>query len=129
MKPPQPEWAHLSDADLLAMVRAMKRPHVGSYCLKATCPKNRRRIAHAHPDRNIAAKQELLAEVARRAAARRRDARCFACGRPLGANPHRADTRDAQVVDVGRECYRLIEAAGEDGYQPPRGGPRLWLLP
>lgn len=44
-----------------------------------------------------------------------RDGVCFACGRV-------ADTRDAQVVFVGRDCYRAIEAAGEPGYQPPLGG-------
>jgi hypothetical protein len=54
---------------------------------------------------------------------------CFACGRALGRHPKRVDTRDAQTVFVGRECYRLIAASGPAGYQPPRGGPRLYLLP
>lgn len=54
--------------------------------------------------------------------------KCFACGRQLGKTPHRVDTRDDQTVFVGRECYKLIERAGETGYQPPRGGPRLYLL-
>lgn len=57
------------------------------------------------------------------------DERCFACDRALGRNPYRVDTRDDQTVFVGVECYRLVAAAGEAGYQPPRGGPRLWLLP
>lgn len=54
--------------------------------------------------------------------------RCFACDKKLGRTPHRADTRDAQTVLVGSECYKLIVEAGEAGYQPPKGGPRLWVL-
>lgn len=54
--------------------------------------------------------------------------RCFACGRNVGRNPAMADTRDAQTVEVGRECYKLIKRAGERGYQPERGGPRLWTI-
>jgi hypothetical protein len=53
---------------------------------------------------------------------------CFACGRKLGKNPLRVDTRDDQTVFVGRECGKLVIAAGENGYQPPRGGPRLYPL-
>jgi hypothetical protein len=53
--------------------------------------------------------------------------RCFACGRKLGRNPDLVDTRDGQTVFVGREWFKLIQAAGETGYQP-KGGPRLWLL-
>ena len=52
--------------------------------------------------------------------------RCFACGRPLGANPRLADTRDGQTAYVGSECWGRIVAAGEVGWQPPRGGPRLY---
>jgi len=54
--------------------------------------------------------------------------RCFACGRKLGKRPHMVDTRDAQLVFVGVECFRLVQRA-ENGYQPPSGGPRLWPLP
>jgi len=54
--------------------------------------------------------------------------RCFACDRPLGRDPRRADTRDGQRVYVGRDCLRKIVAAGEEGYQPPAGGPLLYLL-
>lgn len=56
------------------------------------------------------------------------DKRCFACGRKTGRNPRRADTRDDQVVLIGSECYKLIRAAGEAGWQPPMGGPRLYPL-
>lgn len=53
--------------------------------------------------------------------------RCFACDRKLGRNPALVDTRDSQMVFVGRECWRQIKAAGEAGWQPPKGGPRLYL--
>jgi hypothetical protein len=54
---------------------------------------------------------------------------CFACGRHLGKNPLRVDTRDGQTVFVGRECVKHVLAAGDAGWQPPRGGPRLFPLP
>jgi hypothetical protein len=53
---------------------------------------------------------------------------CFACGKKLGKNPALIDTRDSQTAYVGRECFKKIQEAGEAGYQPPRGGPRLYLL-
>jgi hypothetical protein len=53
--------------------------------------------------------------------------KCFACDRKLGKNPKLVDTRDGQLVYVGRVCYELIEESGEEGYKPPKGGPRLWL--
>lgn len=55
--------------------------------------------------------------------------KCFACDRALGKFPHLVDTRDQQLVYVGRECYHLICYAGDVGYQPPKGGPRLYPLP
>lgn len=52
---------------------------------------------------------------------------CFACGRVIRHKvPFKADTRDAQIVYVGPECFKLVAAAGEAGYQPPKGGPRLY---
>lgn len=55
---------------------------------------------------------------------------CFACGRPIYlVNPPRVDTRDDQTVFVGTDCYRKVVEAGEAGYQPPRGGPRLYPMP
>lgn len=57
-----------------------------------------------------------------------RTERRFACDRKLGNNsPKLVDTRDDQRVHVGIECYRLVKAAGAAGYQPPKGGPRLYL--
>jgi hypothetical protein len=54
--------------------------------------------------------------------------KCFACGRALGRNPALADTRDGQVVFVGSECFKLIKR-GNVGWQPPKGGPRLYRIP
>jgi hypothetical protein len=54
--------------------------------------------------------------------------KCFACGKSLNWDNHATvDTRDDQFVSVGPECFRKIKVAGEQGYQPPLGGPRLWL--
>mgnify|MGYP001607889396 CR=1 FL=1 len=55
--------------------------------------------------------------------------KCFACDRKLGRNPILADTRDGQTVFVGSECWKLIKASGEAGYQPSLGGPKLYLIP
>ena len=55
--------------------------------------------------------------------------RCFACGRKLGHTPALVDTRDGQTSFVGSECFKLIKAAGAIGWQPPRGGPRLFTIP
>ncbi len=52
--------------------------------------------------------------------------RCFACGRVLPKNFNTADTRDGQVVWVGPDCMAKIKAAGETGYQPSGGCPRLY---
>jgi hypothetical protein len=57
--------------------------------------------------------------------------RCFACDRLIHRkDPLAADTRDGQEVFIGAECAKKIAAAGEAGWQPPKGGPRLYpLLP
>lgn len=54
--------------------------------------------------------------------------KCFACGRKTGKTPQLVDTRDDQLVYVGSECFKLIQSAENQGYQPPHGGPRLWLI-
>lgn len=54
--------------------------------------------------------------------------RCYACDRKLGANPYVADTKDGQFVFVGTECHKHIRLAGNAGWQPPKGGPRLYVL-
>ena len=53
---------------------------------------------------------------------------CFACDKTLGKQRKLIDTRDAQTAYVGSECYKLIKRAGELGYQPPSGGPKLYLI-
>ena len=53
--------------------------------------------------------------------------RCYACDKPSEDN-QLVDTRDGQTVFVGPVCYSKIKKAGERGYQPPLGGPRLWLI-
>lgn len=56
--------------------------------------------------------------------------RCFACNRTIKRlAPRCADTRDGQWVYVGEECSKLVERAGEEGWQPPKGGPRLYPMP
>lgn len=56
--------------------------------------------------------------------------RCFACDRKIGKRgPCDADTRDDQIVYVGEECAKKIRAAGDAGYQPPLGGPKLYPMP
>ena len=54
--------------------------------------------------------------------------KCFACDRALGRHPHTADTHEDQFVSVGSECFKLITSSGVSGYQPPKGGPRLFTL-
>lgn len=57
--------------------------------------------------------------------------RCFACDKPISRKDtillsHEVDTRDDQIVFVGADCFRKVKAAGDAGYQPPKGGPRLY---
>ena len=54
---------------------------------------------------------------------------CFACDRKLGRKPAVVDTRDDQLVFIGSECAKLVYRSGEEGWQPPKGGPRLYPLP
>lgn len=56
------------------------------------------------------------------------DEKCYACDRKLGKSPTLVRCEDEQTVFVGRECLKLIKAAGTAGYQPPKGGPRLYLM-
>ena len=55
--------------------------------------------------------------------------RCYACDRLIRTRraPCEVFTSDRQLVWVGSECYRKILAAGGSGYQPPLGGPRLFV--
>ena len=57
-------------------------------------------------------------------------AKCFACGKKFRtAARWTVRCSDDQWVEVGPDCYRKVEAAGDAGYQPPLGGPRLFLIP
>lgn len=58
------------------------------------------------------------------------DEKCYACGRAFNGEQNRTlvTPADDQLVYVGPECHRKIKAAGVAGYQPPRGGPRLYLI-
>lgn len=57
---------------------------------------------------------------------------CFACGKRL-VRPEFVFLTDTVREDqhyevfVGPECFSKVRAAGEAGYQPPRGGPRLYF--
>jgi hypothetical protein len=53
--------------------------------------------------------------------------KCFACGKKIKGMPYKADTRDDQTVFVGPKCYTYIMLAKDDGYQPPLGGPKLYV--
>lgn len=55
------------------------------------------------------------------------DDKCFACGKAFrDGKKLLADTREDQKVFVGSACMKKIIRAGEAGYQPPLGGPRLY---
>lgn len=53
--------------------------------------------------------------------------RCFACDRPVRQSPCEAVTIDGQTVRLGLDCFARVKASRETGYQPPGGGPRLYL--
>jgi hypothetical protein len=64
--------------------------------------------------------QKILAEVRRICDPSGMNDKCYACDRPLGKNPLLVDTRDG---------HSRVKAAGDVGYQPPKGGPRLYPMP
>ena len=56
---------------------------------------------------------------------------CYACGkRTRGTRPAMLTVclidDDGQRVPIGPDCYRHTRNARALGYQPPRGGPRLF---
>lgn len=59
--------------------------------------------------------------------------RCFACNARL-ARPESVFLTDKlsdgrqYEVHVGPECFKHVKASGVTGYQPAKGGPRLFLL-
>lgn len=52
--------------------------------------------------------------------------RCFACGKRLRCRSELVYCSDEQAPVVGPDCWQHIWDAGDKGYQPPMGGPRLW---
>lgn len=57
--------------------------------------------------------------------------KCFACDKPIKGdqNAYEAYVKsDKQMQYVGSECYKKILLAGQKGYQPPLGGPRLFCF-
>jgi hypothetical protein len=54
--------------------------------------------------------------------------RCFACGKPLHGDGERVACIDDQEPMVGSDCFKKIRKSGAEGYQPKRGGPRLYTL-
>ena len=55
---------------------------------------------------------------------------CFACGRAISGRQYWVITEDGgQTVMVGRNCYNEVRKADKaGGYQPPDGGPKLFLI-
>ena len=54
--------------------------------------------------------------------------KCFCCDRKLGKFPKLVDTRDGQIVYIGKRCWQSVQEAGSQGYQPALGGPKLYPL-
>lgn len=57
--------------------------------------------------------------------------KCFACDKLIMKEPRNARTFDGQHVLVGPECAKKIphvHKGREHGYQPPKGGPRLFNM-
>lgn len=54
--------------------------------------------------------------------------KCFACGKAMRSWGTMVDTKEDQAPYVGPECAKKIKRAGPKGYQPPLGGPRLYVL-
>lgn len=58
---------------------------------------------------------------------------CFACGRKM-IRPETVFLEDKRSdglqydVYVGTECFKHVRAASPSGYQPPRGGPKLYFF-
>lgn len=54
--------------------------------------------------------------------------RCYACDRPIKDELHvrKIFTSDNQMQYVGVNCFNKVRKAGDKGWQPPKGGPRLF---
>ena len=56
-----------------------------------------------------------------------KETKCYACFKKV-SNPKIVDTHEDQFVHVGSNCFNTIRIAGSQGYQPTKGGPRLFLM-
>ena len=56
--------------------------------------------------------------------------KCFACGKKTRENDIHGEavTGDGQKVYVGPICFLSILKSKGAGYQPPKGGPKLYLI-
>jgi hypothetical protein len=54
--------------------------------------------------------------------------KCFACDKKMKNRKYLIRCEDEQTAFVGPECYKYVEKSGECGYQPPLGGPRLFVI-
>jgi len=57
-----------------------------------------------------------------------RQEKCYACDKPIGNIATEVDTRNSQKIYVGSDCFKKIKQAGDKGWQPPKGGPKLYLI-
>ena len=53
---------------------------------------------------------------------------CYACGRDMRCAGFAVRTSDGQHQEVGKDCYQHVKRGAENGWQPRRGGPRLYTL-
>lgn len=76
--------------------------------------------------RMLIGERELAARDLRQAKASLPAEACYACGRPMKSDGAQCVTEDGQRQRVGHDCWYHIHRAGRLGWQPPRGGPRLY---
>jgi hypothetical protein len=84
---------------------------------------------HSREAFEYAAKQGWITTEQAEMEAEERRKRCYACDK-LHASVEYVLTEDgAQTVPVGPSCYAKVRKLDKHGgYQPPRGGPRLFLI-
>lgn len=51
---------------------------------------------------------------------------CYCCGKLMKYRTAAIYTSDGQPQWVGLDCYKHIVSAGKIGFQPKRGGPKLF---
>lgn len=53
--------------------------------------------------------------------------KCFACDKKMKNKKYLVRCIDEQTVFIGPECYNKV-LRSDNGYQPPLGGPKLYLI-